>query len=157
MAITYEPIATITLGSLTYGYTLSSIPSTYTDLRLVLVGASDSSNNVGLQFNGDTSSTYSRSAMYGAATAAAERSINTDNIGIGTMSTTRCLLTADIFSYTGSTYKTSLNTFSNDTNGGGSVRRSVGLWRSTSAIDSIKLVGWFDTGTVISLYGIKAA
>ena len=51
MAKTYEPIATVDVSGVT-SYTFSSIPSTYTDLRLVLL------ENPGCEmyFNGDNSS-----------------------------------------------------------------------------------------------------
>ena len=45
MPATYEPIATTTLGSAATNITFSSIPATYTDLRLVLVARSDRAIN----------------------------------------------------------------------------------------------------------------
>jgi hypothetical protein len=48
-----------------------------------------------------------------------------------------------------------------DNNGSGGVTRSVGLWRSTSAITSISLfidgTTTFSTGTTATLYGILKA
>ena len=75
--------------------------------------------------------------------------------------TSVCMATVDIFSYAGSTNKTALASFSNDRNGAGGVAANVGLWRSTSAITTIK---WYAAnsenlaaGTTATLYGIKAA
>ena len=60
MASTYEPIATTTLGSAASSITFSSIPATYTDLRLVLVHTpSASTGNAQMQFNSDTATNYS--------------------------------------------------------------------------------------------------
>jgi hypothetical protein len=68
------------------------------------------------------------------------------------------MYTVDIFSYAGSTYKTSLVTFQEDNNGSGYVGNKVGLWPSTSAITSITLNGTnFAIGTTATLYGILKA
>ena len=67
----------------------------------------------------------------------------------------------DVFSYAGSTFKTVLGEASLDANGSGYVSRGVGLWRSTSAINSINIFSTvsnsFATGTTATLYGIKNA
>mgnify|MGYP006301342273 FL=1 len=70
--------------------------------------------------------------------------------------TTPSLVTVDIFSYAGSTYKTCLCTESMDRNGVGTVNRRVGLWRSTSAINTITFSqadNW-NVGSTFTLYGI---
>jgi hypothetical protein len=70
------------------------------------------------------------------------------------------LITADLFSYAGSTFKTVLATNSQDYNGSGNVGRTVALWRSTSAISTILLytnAGNFNAGTTATLYGILKA
>jgi hypothetical protein len=158
MPTTYEKIATYTFSSLDYTYTLTSIPATYTDLRLVIAGKSDGNNAIGLTFNADGGSNYSRTMLTGnGSTASSNRTTSTDSINIGTMSTQVSLTEVDIFSYAGSTFKTVLGSFSADKNGSGDVNRVTGLWRSTSAITSIKIISWFDTGTTISLYGILKA
>ena len=165
MPSTYEPIATQTLGSAAATITFSSIPATYTDLRLVLVGTHSASGDVNLQFNSDTTTNYSFTVLYGTGTAAGSyRQTNQTAIqltAIGQLSTTIPeLKTADIFSYAGSTFKTVLTSESNDQNGSGSVGNVVGLWRSTSAINTVNLgrtSGNFNAGTTATLYGIKNA
>jgi hypothetical protein len=78
--------------------------------------------------------------------------------GIGALGTTpNVLITADIFSYAGSTFKTCLNSYSSDNNGSGYAGRLVGLWRSTAAITQVSLLvtgSNFNAGTTATLYGI---
>jgi len=162
---TYESIATTTLSSAAANITFSSIPSTYTDLRLVIAGgfgtAGGGGNATIVRFNSDTGSNYSATFIYGdGSTAASFRSTSVTSIGIGLSNSTQVQLsTMDIFSYAGSTYKTALAEWSGDTNGSGQVRRNVGLWRSTSAITTILInnADNFASGTTATLYGIKAA
>jgi len=157
-------IATTTLGSAASSITFSSIPSTYTDLRVVVVGKqSGAGNYAGLRFNGDTATNYSITTLWGTGAGAySARDINDTNMfyqwnGV-TTSTIPVFHTVDIFSYAGSTYKTSLFTVSQDTNGGTSVDRVVGLWRSTSAINSLTFMfngsDTWSAGTTATLYGI---
>ena len=166
MASTYEPIATTTLGSAASSITFSSIPSTYTDLRLVLViTGMSTANRTGIQFNGDTTSLYSTTRLQGDGATASSTANNTNpNIRITDVnqaSTSLQFITLDLFSYAGSTYKTALAELSNDANGSGYVYRSVGLYRSTSAITSLNIMllsaGTMSIGTTATLYGIKAA
>jgi hypothetical protein len=164
MPATYEPIATTTLGSAAADITFSSIPATYTDLRLVIVATCTISDNMRMQLNGDTASNYSRTALEGdGSTAASNRTTNISILGLSTVAlstTIPTLVTADFFSYAGSTNKTVLVTNSQDYNGSGEVGRIVGLWRSTSAITSIKFYmgsGNLATGTTATLYGILKA
>jgi hypothetical protein len=168
MPITYEPIATITLGSATSSVTLSSISSAYTDLRVVYTGTtSNNGNTVWMRFNGDSGTTYSYTTLYGngttaAAVTTADRTfaILGDAYATGTSTTFPQLATADIFSYSGSTNKTVLTTASASKNGTGGVQRNVNLWRNTSAINAIEFQcsGFnFSIGTTITIYGIKAA
>lgn len=168
MPATYEPIATTTLGSAANSITFSSISASYTDLKIVLNYKRSDAGNMyaALQFNSDTGSNYSYTVVYGFGTGTGSASTasnsqmffnnqdpaNGTNFSIGT---------ADIFSYAGSTFKTVLLTHSADNNGSGGVSRTVGLWRSTSAISSIVIKSWsspnFDIGTTATLYGIKNA
>jgi len=170
MPTTYEPIATTTLGSNAANITFSSITSAYTDLRIVLVVKGDSSTNADLQvqFNSDTGSNYSYTALYanGSSVTSYRGSTQTSIIAASIVFPNlsrgdyRGFATVDIFSYAGSTNKTLLGTGSNDQAGAGFVSRQVGLWRSTSAINSIKLYpasGTFATGDTATIYGILKA
>ena len=158
-------IATTTLGS-AGTITFSSIPATYTDLRIVLVSKSVSNGaNVQFRFNGDTGNNYSFTYLRGDGTSAS--SYRESNIPYGyfsdqSSSTYPNMGTLDIFSYTGSTFKTALATYSDDRNGSGYVFSAVNLWRSTSAITSVSLSpsnfsNNFQSGTTATLYGILKA
>jgi hypothetical protein len=75
---TYEAIATQTLGSAAASVTFSSIPGTYTDLVLVVAGTlTTGTENIVMQFNGDTGSNYSVTSLLGdGSTASSFRSSN---------------------------------------------------------------------------------
>lgn len=169
MATTYDPIATTTLGSANNAINFSSIPSTYTDLRVVwtLTGAA-SGNSVLFRLNSDSAANYSATTLYGTGSAAtssrstASSVLQGDYWGSAPTGTNVAFYTIDLFSYANtSTYKTVLITASNDLNGSGNTTMAVGLWRSTAAINAISLyLGVSDTqgiGSRATLYGIKAA
>jgi len=165
MASTYEPIATTTVAVAAATITFSGIASSWTDLRVVLVATSSSAlAGPRIQFNSDTATNYSYTNLKGDGTSATSNRSTSNNYlqaqGIN-LTTTPSLLSYDIFSYTGSTFKTVLTSSSQDYNGSGTVQNQVGLWRSTSAITSITFSGAglfvFDAGTTATLYGIKAA
>lgn len=164
MASTYEPIATTTLSSAASSITFSSIASTWTDLRIAFTPAGGSgANAVTVRFNSDTATNYSRTSLYGdGASATSTRNTSSTRITFAAamQATYPEFYTLDIFSYSGSAYKTCLGTQSADANGSGYTASIVGLWRSTSAITSIELAnngGNFAAGTTATLYGIKAA
>ncbi len=167
MPVTYEPIATTTLGSAASTITFSSIPATYTDLRLIITVTGTAADAVAITFNSDTGSNYSYTRLLGSGSAASSfRGTSTSNLPFIAQfnqldTTIPTLGITDIFSYAGSTHKTVLHDNSNDRNGSGDVIRYVGLWRSTSAITSITLTdtgaGQMKIGTTATLYGIKNA
>ena len=165
-AATYEPIATTTLGSNTASYTFSSIPSTYTDLVLVVNGQVSSSVTVSCQVNGDTATNYSTTELFGDGTTASSFRSSTNAqiavMGIGAQVGSGTIWTSTLhfqnYSNT-TTYKTVLGRTSASATG---INVIAGLWRSTSAINSIKILGYagasgFTTGTTFTLYGIAAA
>lgn len=165
MATTYEKIATTTLGSAAATIDFNSIAGTYTDLRLVIVGKYTSSGgNTRITFNSDTASNYSSTRIAGDGAGAFSDRLTSQAFQRlsfdGNSSTIPNFLTVDVFSYTGSTFKTSLITSSEDKNGSGSAYRTVGLYRSTSAISSIQISLSSSTmaaGTSATLYGILKA
>ena len=166
MAITYEPIATTTLGSSTASVTFSSISGTYTDLVLIFNGGITTADYaIRIRFNGDSGSNYSRTAISGYGTGAgSDRASNVTGLNVfmgfsgipaNTLDTSGI---AHIQNYSNSTtYKTVI---SRSGNAARSAEAQVGLWRSTSAITSIVIdtgSGNLYSGSTFTLYGIKAA
>lgn len=171
-ARTYEPIQTYTVPSAQATYTFTSIPSTYTDLRVIIVPAvSNQVGSLGVQFNSDTSTgstNYSFTDVYGTGTAVgSSRDASTYSIypnynltESGTLGQT--VTTVDFMNYSNTTTFKTLLTRANSVGGTyPGTSALVGLWRSTAAISSIKF--WlsgnhnFLTGSTFTLYGIKAA
>ena len=164
MAVTYDPIATTTLGSAQASVTLSSIPSTYTDLILIIGGVlttGSGDQSIFSRVNGDTAGNYSGTYMYGYGGAAySGRDTNTTYSVVGRLAEATyggvCIIQYMNYSNT-TTYKTVIGR-GNDTN---LVIAAVGLWRSTAAINSVTVypenAKSFATGCVFTLYGVKSA
>ena len=163
MPSTYTPIATTTLGSAAATIDFSSVPATYTDLRLVLVDRGASGSTILVRFNSDSGSNYSRTRLQGdGASASSSQSTNQTSVICGNQPSATGVWgmhTVDVFSYAGSTNKTCLVTASEDANGSGTVQRQVALWRSTAAINTLTISASnnFDAGTTATLYGILKA
>jgi hypothetical protein len=162
---TYTPIATTTLGSNQTSYTFSSIPSTYTDLVLVVVGKMVSgAYDTALRFNGDTGTNYSRTVLTGdGSVAASGRSTSTNVMYIDANGVKDTTFNSNdiihIMNYANTTtYKTAISRSNNAATG---VDASVGLWRNTAAITSVEVLafssGTWATGSTFTLYGIAAA
>jgi len=170
---TYTPIATTTLGTTTSSYTFSSIPSTYTDLVLVLYGygaSSDGSSIICRVGNGstDTGNNYSTTRMggngsassYGRYTSAAFMRFAALT-GQSTSSSNPTSLVVNFMDYASTTAKkTVLNQISQLGGSYPGTELNANLWSSTSAINTIEIYPYlasFAAGTVITLYGIAAA
>jgi hypothetical protein len=162
MASTYTPIATYTVPSATSSYTFTSISSAYTDIVLVFNGTTSTDNDgYFIQLNSDSGSNYSNTVLTGnGSSATSSRSSNTTSFYAANNSSSS---SPDTFlvqfqNYSNATtYKTMLARLTNTPN---RTAATVGLWRSTSAINSIKIMGAssnLNTGCTITLYGIKAA
>lgn len=161
MASTYTPIATYTVPSAQVSYTFSSIPSTYTDLVVVVASSNSTNTDTYAQFNGDTGTNYSSTYLRGdGSNAYSGRRSNINRIlieenGTGTGQMVTRLMVQNYANST--TYKTMLTRADAASNGTSAV---VGLWRNTAAITSILIgsdSGTFNTGSTFTLYGIKAA
>jgi hypothetical protein len=157
---TYTPIATYTADGSSNNVTLSSIPSNYTDLRLICSGFFV----VGYQstffrLNGDSSSNYSWNYMYGDGTNAVSGKAASQSTGFLQMSGNQSNVIVDFYSYSNtSVYKT----YVVRQNGASDLAlAAVNLWRSTAAINSIYIQndysGNIGSGTTFTLYGIAAA
>lgn len=156
---TYEPIATTTVTSNTSTVTFSSIPSTYTDLVVIANTTLSAGVGFGMYFNSDTASNYSFIYFYGdGSTAAAGSNQNTTRINIGNGNTTYSTYKAHIQNYSNTT--TFKSVISNGGIGNEIAIAFAGMWRSTSAINSITFQpasGTINAGTMFTLYGIAAA
>ena len=156
----YEVISTQTLGSAVATVTFSSIPQTYTDLVLVVNGVQSANQYVAIRFNGDATSNYSQTRLYGDGTTAfsdRQTSATFGRLSAGNP-TNRFLTICSIQNYANATtFKTWLSRSNLDL-----VGAVVGLWRITpAAITSLSVLtttaDTFLTGTTFALYGIRAA
>lgn len=156
---TYTPIATQTLGSTASTITFSSIPSTYTDLVLVMIGGLTAAGSIQIQYNGDTGSNYSYTNIYGYGTGyGSGRGSSLTKAEIGGSWSANTVVLCNVQNYANTTtYKTAITRYSDPTD---TVGANVSLWRSTSAINQITLTNnstTYRSGTVVTLYGIAAA
>jgi hypothetical protein len=168
MPVTYENIATTTLGGATATIDFSSIPQTYTDLRLVLQITPAISMYLVGRFNSSSALGYSENYFYGNGSSLLNNRHNNYTfwqvepviLDVGVT----YFFTMDIFSYTSTTTnKSFLQTFSGEKNASQSIAyRSVGRWENTGAINALSISSNFSSaalgaGTIATLYGIKAA
>jgi len=166
MAATYEPIATTTLGSATATVTFSSIPGTYTDLRLIAkVKETSTAGDSRMRFNGDTGTNYNGTRVLRSYSTAVTGTINTTN-GLwitqnSLNSLSWAMIEIDINSYSSSiAYKTIFATNSNASYDNQIPQVFNFTWRNTAVVTSLD---FFNTstpyviGSTFTLYGIKAA
>ena len=165
MAATYEAIQTYTLASTASSQSFTSIPSTYTDLVIVVNGAADGNCIAAVRFNSDTGTNYSMTYLEGDGTSAVsgrETNMTYSKILYNAYftSTTRTTSIIQIQNYSNSTtYKTLLTRTSNTERATDTL---VGLWRNTAAITNVEVFkavggGNFVSGTTFTLYGVKSA
>jgi len=161
---TYTPLSTTTLGSTTGSYTFTSISQSYTDLILVGAFATDNPSSLNLNMgNGsiDTGSNYGWTYLLGdGTTASSSRGSSDGRIFSGSSNTgslqTNIIIHIQNYSNT-TTYKTSISRFNQST---GAAQATVGVWRSTSAIDQVRITAGgnnLNSGSTFTLYGISAA
>ena len=147
----YESIARVSLTGTQSSIEFTSIPSTYTHLQVRLMVRSDRSavvaDSLQLQFNSDTGSNYDDHYLTGdGATASASADTTVTNIGLyriagaGATSSVFGVSVIDVLDYKNTNkYKTIRALTGIDNNGSGRISLGSGLWRSTSAISSLKL------------------
>jgi hypothetical protein len=158
---TYTPIYSTTLSSSANGVTFSNIPTTYTDLSLVITGTLNTTNYISLTYNSDVAGNYSYTQITGNGTSATStRSANTGFAYTGQLSTSQGSVTFNIMNYSNpTTFKTAIaraSTASVETGAWAS------LWRNTAPITTIYASSGngsavFQSGSTFTLYGIKAA
>jgi hypothetical protein len=171
---TYVLISSTTLGTTAASLTISSIPSTYTDLVLkVSAQTNNAANNresVNLKLNNDSTALYSYTYNYttynsqiGLRSGSGQTSINVGDIP-GRVNYTNLFGNMEIYipNYTASTSKiTSVMTVLDSDNSTNTYDNSTyfvsGLYRSNTAISSITLTpsNPFNTYSSFNLYGIN--
>jgi hypothetical protein len=157
----YESIATVTVGAGgAADVTFSSIPSTYKHLQIRAISRLAGGGDIFMQYNGDTTTNYARHFVYGdGASAVAGNNLTTQSGGYTSNSTSFGAQIIDILDYTNTNkFKTSRMLTGFDNNGSGFIVFYSGLWRDTSAINSIKLIAsgtTFNQYSSFALYGVK--
>jgi hypothetical protein len=170
MANTYKLIEAKTLGSDTANISFTSIPSTYTDLQLLVsvrIDRAGASVNMGLRFNSD-SSNYTQIMLYGSGSGTAGGLYSTalDQFGYwyspanGATASTFSNQSVYIPNYA-SSYNKSVSIDSTSENNGTDTNLVLlsGLWSDSSAITTITLTNYqgsnLRSGSTAYLYGIK--
>lgn len=169
---TYVPISTYTAPANTVNNVVfSSIPQTYTDLRLVISGRGIASTTVedvwfyATPYATDQSFTYIQPSG-SAITAGRVTNVNQTTIGaIPSGTATSGIysnIVLDLFNYSNTTtFKSYIARNTNDMNGSGIVFLTTGLKRNTSAVTSLVIFPsastYWAAGSVFTLYGIKGA
>lgn len=164
MAFTYEPIQTTTLGSNTQEVSLTSIPSTYTDFRVVINAKfTSTTGNCVVRVNSDSGSNYCFQRLTGSGSAAAaargdSQSSLLNMFDLENPNTNYRVSTFDFLGYTNtSIHRGVLSEVATDDY----VKGYVSYWMNTSsAITSVSFsVGpaYFVSGSTFTVYGVKAA
>lgn len=165
MAQTYELITSTTLGSAQATVTLTSIPSTYTDLILVVTcyATGGGGGSIRTKVNSDGSTLYNTTYFYGDGSSVTPGQTGDTNTGLfmGRMNGYSTEMGGGLIHIPN--YATT-TTFKNMTcfNFGRDMINwfASGTYRSTNAITSIYMdvesSANFDTGSTFYLYGIKA-
>ena len=168
----FESIQTVTVGSTAQSsISFTSIPSTYKHLQIRGIYAINYGTNdtgyTNLQFNGDTSSNYTRHQILGdgasanAYGAASQTKIafNTTLFSSSTSTFASCII--DILDYTSTAkYKTVRALSGVDKNGSGVIGLSSGVWMNTTNPISSIVISYdgtlnFPQFSSFALYGVK--
>lgn len=175
MPTTYEPIATTTLSSAASSVTFSSISGSYTDIILVFSNVKVSSGDSAIDIqvgNGsvDTGSNYSFTIMGARSASSTPFSNRLDTTTImrsnwytSPTTTEAAMSQIHFMNYANTTTFKSVLANSRVQPGSANysgVETIINLWRSTSAINIIKIMpntSTFTSGSTFALYGIKAA
>jgi hypothetical protein len=155
---TYVALKQTTVDIATPSVTFTSIPQGYTDLVVVINGTSSAGSELQYRLNGDTTSKYSFTQLYGDGSSAGSSRGSDRTIGrLGSTRTTGNVHIGHFQNYSNST--TNKTVLSRESTAGSIVQAFVGLWRQTAAITSIEFLaetGNFDSGITFNLYGIAA-
>jgi hypothetical protein len=167
MATTYEKIATVTVGvGGASSIDFTSIPSTYTDIQLVLSGRYSAAATTGYctaAFNGSTAN-FSIRGLYGSGSGTPGSFTTPSNfvgeiVGDSATASTFSSLSMYIPNYSGSNYKSySVDSVGENNGTTAQATLTAGLWSVSTAINSISLSpnsGTLKQYSSATLYGIK--
>ena len=164
----YESIATVTVGAGGQTYVeFTSIPSTFKHLQVRMSASTNGTygGSYNIQTNGNTSANYVYHQLLGdgsSASAFAQTTNTSVNIGVGGQQNGIFAASIiDILDYTDTNKKKTIRALQGvDTNGGGYVALTSGMWTSdNNAITSLRINPQGGVNLVqytkIALYGIK--
>lgn len=163
----FESIATVTGNGTASSVTFSSIPATYASLQL-RISYLATTTKLFLRPNNDTNgANFARHSLYadGATVSALGAASSTNpfitNLAMDSDTTNPTVVIVDIHDYASTTKYKTVRVFTGiDMNGSGSINLNSVLWMSTTAISSLVIPNSnsnnYNTGSVFSLYGIKA-
>jgi hypothetical protein len=164
---TYEHIASFAATGTDNAISISSIPQTYTDLKIIFNGIKAGANLIPqFRFNSNTSSIYN-----GITLSTSTSLVGCDYSAVGTKfylipsgvdQANTVTLEIDVMGYTSTTKaKSVLLNYQGRLVTAGTKALAVGLFNSTAAITSVTFSDVFGSGfttnTNIQVYGIKAA
>jgi hypothetical protein len=161
---TYTPIATTTGDGSSATITFSSIPSTYTDLILVLAGETSTVSDFTYRVNSDSGTNYSRTLMIGTGSSALSSRDSNQAQGYllynsPSSGTYNFQYEMQFMNYANTNVNKTILIRSSISNR--ELYGEVHMWRNSStAINSIAITrssSSFATTTVATLYGIAAA
>lgn len=163
MPATYDSIASASsLGGLST-VTLSSIPSSYTDLRLVISARTSSSTTLYIRYNADAGSNYGTYSLLADGSSWSQYSDTATRLNLTEVSTIGTNIsvfetwTVDIMNYASSRMKTCLVSASQRN---AQIMYKVGTWTDFTSINQIEVgiaAGSFNAGSRVALYGITRA
>jgi hypothetical protein len=174
MAATYTLISSQVLGSTATSVTFSSIPQTYTDLKLVMSTrntATASAEFGHINFNSDTGTNYSYTSVFGdgsTASTGSGTSLTYNSVPYleGNATTANVFGSSEIYipNYTSTTSKQILELNATEDNVSTNAFTRVGavasLYQGTSAITSLVVApqgNSFATNSSFYLYGLKSS
>jgi hypothetical protein len=165
----YESIATVTGTGSSGVINFTSIPGTFKHLQIRISALPTAAETIACRVgNGsiDTATNYTRHSLNGNGTDAAAYGVanfaywNIYGLRVVSDTTNPIVAVVDILDYADTNkFKTFRALSGTDKNGSGEVALNSGLWRSTSAIDQIRVfaegAGNWATSSTFALYGIK--
>lgn len=152
------PIGSITLTAAQSSVSFTSLTQSFKDLRLVVCPQNYTTNAfIGIRFNSDSATNYSRVGVRGNGSSATSYSVAAESAGFVDSPSANEVIQINVMSYSDSDkHKTFINrTDSTSDNAGG----TIGRWASNAAITSITLTttssDTYGVGSTFNLFGVR--